>query len=235
MKIFADYHTHTTFSHGTGTPEDNVKAALKKGLRELAITDHGPGHLAYGIRNLDAYLNEIERLKKEYAGKIRIYSGVELNILDLKGRIDLPSDYVSAFDKKLLGYHKFIGIRGPRALWHFAVGKRYNVARSTQACIAALEKNEIDILTHPGYGMAVDLVAVAQACASTNTAFEINRSHGDLTIDQLSGIKNAGCSFVISSDAHCPEDVGFFGDAEKKAKLAGIHNIINAAEEEDEA
>ena len=31
-----DYHTHTTFSHGKGSIEDNVKVAISKGLKALA-------------------------------------------------------------------------------------------------------------------------------------------------------------------------------------------------------
>ena len=42
-KMLFDYHTHTTFSHGKGSIEDNVKEAVKKGLKAIAITDHGPG------------------------------------------------------------------------------------------------------------------------------------------------------------------------------------------------
>lgn len=41
MEILGDYHTHTVFSHGHGSIEDNVKAAIKMGLKEIAITDHG--------------------------------------------------------------------------------------------------------------------------------------------------------------------------------------------------
>ena len=44
-----DFHTHTTYSHGKGSIEDNVKEAIKKGLKAIAITDHGPGHLTYGL------------------------------------------------------------------------------------------------------------------------------------------------------------------------------------------
>ena len=42
MKILDDYHTHTKYSHGVGTIEDNVKSAIKKNLKTIAITDHGP-------------------------------------------------------------------------------------------------------------------------------------------------------------------------------------------------
>ena len=42
-KMTFDYHTHTIFSHGKGTIADNVEAARSKGLKGIAITDHGPG------------------------------------------------------------------------------------------------------------------------------------------------------------------------------------------------
>lgn len=35
-----DLHTHTTFSDGTRTPEENVRLALERGLEGLAVTDH---------------------------------------------------------------------------------------------------------------------------------------------------------------------------------------------------
>ena len=51
MKYFmtGDFHTHTVHSHGEGTIRDNVLAARAKGLREIAITDHGPGNQENGI------------------------------------------------------------------------------------------------------------------------------------------------------------------------------------------
>lgn len=53
MEILGDYHTHTVFSHGHGSIEDNVKAAIKMGLKEIAITDHGFSHNSYGVRRMD--------------------------------------------------------------------------------------------------------------------------------------------------------------------------------------
>ena len=48
--IFADLHTHTTYSHGKGSVEDNVRAAKFRGLSCLAVTDHGVRHPLVGVK-----------------------------------------------------------------------------------------------------------------------------------------------------------------------------------------
>lgn len=40
MEGYADLHTHTRASDGTGTPSDNVRLAAAAGLSAVAITDH---------------------------------------------------------------------------------------------------------------------------------------------------------------------------------------------------
>ena len=55
MKILADYHTHTIYSHGKGTIEDNVKVAISKGIETLGISDHSYGHLTYGVKRDDIF------------------------------------------------------------------------------------------------------------------------------------------------------------------------------------
>ena len=40
MILYGDYHTHTVYTHGHGTVEDNVKVAIKRGLKQIAITEH---------------------------------------------------------------------------------------------------------------------------------------------------------------------------------------------------
>ena len=48
-RIFADLHTHTTYSHGKGSVEDNVRAAKFRGLSQIAIADHGIRHPLVGV------------------------------------------------------------------------------------------------------------------------------------------------------------------------------------------
>ena len=68
MKILADYHTHTIYSHGKGTIEDNVKVAISKGIETLGISDHSYKHLTYGIKKDDIFKmrEEIDILNEKY-------------------------------------------------------------------------------------------------------------------------------------------------------------------------
>ena len=68
MILLGDYHTHTVFSHGKGTIEENVKVAQKKGLKEIAIADHGFQHRLYNIKRRDVPLmrKQIEDLKQTW-------------------------------------------------------------------------------------------------------------------------------------------------------------------------
>ena len=88
-RMIYDLHTHTVFSHGKGTIEDNVKAAVEKGLETIGIADHGPGHLTYGVKreNFPVMRKEVERLKPLYP-QIQLKLCVEANIMNPSGRLD---------------------------------------------------------------------------------------------------------------------------------------------------
>lgn len=107
LKIIGDYHTHTVYSHGKGTIEENVKAAIERGLKEIVISDHGPGHVFFGVnyKKLVKMRREIDELNKKYQGKIKIYLGVEANIISMDGDIDLSERELQLIDKLLVGFH----------------------------------------------------------------------------------------------------------------------------------
>lgn len=85
MILFGDYHTHTPYSHGKGTILENAIVAKQKGLKEIAITDHGFQALACGmnLKNLEKMRDEIE-IAKQKTG-INILLGVEANLISLEG------------------------------------------------------------------------------------------------------------------------------------------------------
>lgn len=234
MKIISDLHTHTKHSHGTGSIEANVLAAIDKGLKQIAISDHGFSHPFYGIKDADKYLSEIAEIKEKYKDKIEVLSNVELNLISLDGDLDLPAELKDKFDLLTFGYHKMAGYKGLKNIAYFmtpASKREKNRQKNTDAYIKALEKYKIDVISHPGYGLPIDLVRLAKAAKETGTALEINSKHPEFTIDKLKRVKDTGVNFIIGSDAHSPDRVGDFERAVIKAREAEIpiSQIINAA------
>ena len=94
MKINLDLHTHTVYSHGKGTIEENAISAREKGVYGIAITDHGFSHPAFGMRRkkLDKMREECS-LAQEKTG-VKVFLGIESNIRGRDGTIDVvPTDY----------------------------------------------------------------------------------------------------------------------------------------------
>ena len=86
MKLRADFHTHTTYCDGKSTPRQMVEAAYRMGLTDFGISGHAdfsmyePG-LGMTDEILEAYKKELRKLKEEYAGKMNLYIGIELDTL----------------------------------------------------------------------------------------------------------------------------------------------------------
>lgn len=80
------YHSHCTFCDGKAPAEEFVKAAIGAGFHSYGISSHSP--LPFETRwslskaNVEAYLQEIGRLKKLYAGQIELYAGLEIDYLN---------------------------------------------------------------------------------------------------------------------------------------------------------
>jgi putative hydrolase len=186
MYFYGDYHMHTKASDGRGTLEQMVKAAMDKGLREIAITDHGPSNIFVGIKSPQVLLRLLDyagSLNKLYDGEFRILVGVEANVTSCEGDIDIPYDVYRHLDLLLVGLHPNIIPETVKAGVYFVAGNKLAglVPRvrnavteiNTRALTAAIEKHGVNIVTHPGLGMLVDFKEIAAACRSAGCAFEI--------------------------------------------------------------
>ncbi|MDD2484783.1 MAG: PHP domain-containing protein [Eubacteriales bacterium] len=233
-RMLDDIHTHTTFSHGKGSIEDNVKVAVQKGLRTIGISDHGPGHITYGVKrsNFPIMRKEIERLKPLYP-QIEILLGVEANIINSSGHLDISEEEKKIFDYILAGYHYGIFGEAPFRAARIHLGNlldtwRGNTAdgarknRNTELVIKALYENEIKVLTHPGDKGRFDVPALARACEETNTLMEISNWHEAPLVSALKESAKTGVAFIVSSDAHTPNRVGTFAGGLQRALEAGL-------------
>ena len=106
--------------------------------------------------------------------------------------------------------------------------------KNTQMVLNALYENDIKILTHPGDKAYFDMVEIAKACADTNTLMEINAQHAHLSVQHIKMCAKTDAKFIISSDAHKPEEVGTLRLALHRAKEAGLdlERIVNLAKVE---
>jgi putative hydrolase len=241
-RIAYDLHTHTTYSHGIGSIEDNVKAAIAAGLSKIAITDHGPGHLTYGIdrKAVPAMRQDVRAAREKYPD-IEILLGVEANLVLPGNHLDIGPYEFSYFDFVIAGYHYGIPKGNCISNWlnhHLAGGymKKRLLVQNTEMTVAALHENDIKILTHPGDKGPFDMRELARACEETDTLMEVSTWHSHLTLDEIKICKEFDVKFIVSSDAHMPKRVGDAGGAIKRLFEAGVEpervvNIRKVSEE----
>jgi histidinol-phosphatase (PHP family) len=85
-----DYHTHCELNHhAKGRSRDYVESAVRKGLREIGLSDHFPMYLlpesadvwryAMTMAEFDVYFAENQKLRQEYASRIQIKLAAEVD------------------------------------------------------------------------------------------------------------------------------------------------------------
>ena len=241
MILTGDYHTHTVFSHGKGTILENANEAKKIGLKEIAITDHGYGHHAFGIKQKKLPLMKklCEEATKETG--VNVLLGLECNILGISGKTDMKTEDLDKFDVYLAGIHKFI-LYDKTAEWFKLYGanlitrklkkdkpSKSLIKRDTEVYINAIKNNPIDILAHPNYCFYADVVEVAKCCRDYNTLFEIDARKEHLTDEEWLRVAETGVKFVIDSDAHKPLNVGKIDSVIKMIERTSfpVNQIVN--------
>lgn len=236
--LVADYHTHTKYSHGTGTVLENAVVAKQKGIKQIAITDHGFGHIAFGIKRKEvpSLRKDIDKAMQETG--VKIFLGVEANIKSFEGDVDVvPSDF-NNLELLVMGFHNFV--KAPFLQWirfilgniiadAFHIVSKKRIEKNTQAFIKAVKRYPIDIISHLNHVCKVDCYKVAKACEETNTYIELNGKRIHFSQKDVDDMLKTNVKFVISSDAHKPERVGDETIGMEMAKMYGIplDRIVN--------
>ena len=250
-KLLGDWHTHTKYSrngHGKGTIRENVEAGIARGLKEIHITDHGPGHLIYGIprKDLPRIRHEVDVLQEKVGDQIKIILGVEANVINYDGRIDIREEEFKFFDKINVGFHSGVAFENlasfgnfwlANPLWEtFKKNNKKIIEKNTKALIKVINRYPINMITHPGEKIPLDIFELGKACGKVGTVLEISGSHDYLRVEDLLLAKKTNCEFAIGSDAHRPEDIGRVRKAIDRIEQAGvdvdrIKNLVEIAKE----
>ncbi len=204
MQIKFDFHTHTRYSDGKCGHIEIVEAAEASGLKAIAFTDHGPG-LPIGIaeEKLPQMLRDID-IAREDAG-IPVLAGIEANVVDGGGSIDVDEKFIRKLDLLAVGIHH-LGASDP-----IEMAQEY-LARA----IRAVERHEIAVFCHPFY-FDVDLLqnltseeieGFLRLAADNNVAMELNNKYKVPNDNFLRLCLREGVKLSLGSDAHRLSEVG---------------------------
>lgn len=215
-------HVHSIGSgHAYSTITEILREAADKGLQLVAVTDHGPampdGPHPYYFGNQRVWPAEMFGVK--------LLKGVEANIIDETGRLDLSKYYLERMDIVLAGFHA--------ACYPVADREKY-----TGAMVNAIKNPYVDVIVHPGNpSYPVDYERVIQAAVEHGVAVEINNSSLCGSRAGSAGncaqvarlLAETGALVTVGSDAHIACDVGVFDYALELLLEAGMQEaqIVN--------
>ena len=236
--MIANYHTHTPrCNHAVGQESEYVKAALEAGLQILGFSDHTPqffpGEYYSRMRmrpwQLKDYIQTVLRLKEEYADRLQIHLGLEVEYYPaifpelMEVLADTPVEYL------LLGQH-----------WNGnEENEPYNgkptkdegiLKRHCNQVIDAMHTGVFTYLAHPDILNFVGnerayrrhVRRLCQAAKSCGIPLELNflglrenRYYPNMRFWEIAA--EEGCQVIFGCDAHTPKQLQY-QEAEAKAK-----------------
>ena len=199
------FHIHTTYTDGKESLEEMIEACVKQGYKYAGISDHSvSAHYAKGLSTseLESQMEYIDRLNKKYEGIIKIFKGIESDILP-DGSLD--------YDEKTLEKLDFVIA---------SVHSKFNMAENlmTERIMNAVKNPYTTMIGHLTGRLllerkeyAVDISRVLDCASEYKTIIELNANPKRLDIDWRY-IKEAISKNVLLSinpDAHNSSSIYF--------------------------
>jgi len=210
--------------------QEVITAARERELEYLAITDHGPARPDGPKLDYFKNLNRQDTLRQ--LPDIRVLVGVEANIINTWGDLDMPVKLLNELDIVLAGFHNSTGYGGS------------SVSENTGALIKAIERNRITVITHvgdPRFPYPVDVEESVAAAVEHGVLVEINQSalhrwraenvaHYERVLAVLQKYR---APILMSSDSHISYSVGVVSECERFLAEHGVDPMttVNYSEE----
>ena len=199
-----DFHTHTLYSDGECLASSIAEAAEASGLAAVAITDHGP-ELSVGINpaKIPLMLQDIKSARED--ASIPVLAGMEANVVNTDGAIDLNDEVIKKLDILVIGLHTL------------GTPMQEELARNYfLAIMNAMRNNRVDVIAHPfrlhnnlaPYLSPEDIDEFVKLAAENEVAIEINSKYRVPSEEFLRTCLKEGVKLSIGTDAHTTAEVG---------------------------
>ncbi len=225
--LHGDVHMHTFETDGTMSIRDMAEAALARGRRYIAITDHSKNlAMTNGMDDARALAHaaRVRAVNQEMEGRIHIFTGVEVDIL-AEGQLDLENATLAQLDIVVASVHS-----------RFDQPAEIMTAR----VLRAIENPYVRILGHPtGRKLlkrdpyAIDLEVIFKRAAELGVAVEHNAAPArtDLSDAHMRLAKSLGCKITINTDAHATDELDYMEDGIVQLRRAWLTaaDVVNTA------
>jgi histidinol phosphatase-like PHP family hydrolase len=224
------FHWHTNDSDGKTPLQSMARACQRRGFAWSMVTDHSRGlEVASGLdaEGLRLQRRRIDQWNTEHPDEHRVFQGLEVEVLD-DGTLDVPRGERLEIECVVAAVHRLFDPDRDQ----------------TERILRAVTTPEVRALAHPRGrhfhyrpGVRARWEKVFAACADHGVAVEINGFPRRQDLDwELAGLAaEAGCEFLLASDAHAPRHLEFDTYAAAIAMKAGlprdrILNVLHADE-----
>ncbi|MGI6030314.1 MAG: phosphatase [Eubacteriales bacterium] len=222
LQVVADMHCHTIAStHAYNTLFEMARYAADKGLAFIGITDHGPdmpdAPHRWHFLNTRIWPKEIEG--------ITVVPGVEANVLDFEGRLDLRGVYLESLPWVVASCHREALQPG-------------SVEQHTQMWKKVAQNPHVDLVGHCGQELfAFHKEEVIKTFKEYGKIVEINNNSALVRPDSVKNCveiarlcKKYEVPVCVNSDAHIAFQVGAVEESLRMLEEIGFPEklILNA-------
>jgi putative hydrolase len=199
-----DIHTHTIVSgHSTNTMFEMIQMAHEKGMDLLGLTEHGP---AVKGAPIVSYFHHSIRLPRRLF-EMDFMIGVEADIMNVDGLLDLDDRHLRLQDVVLAGIHREAG-------WTTT-----SPDENSKAIIAVMKNPLVHFISHPcDSNTRINVDRVVKASYEYQVPLEVNCLHLGYFVARgldledirhmISLVEDYKWKLIVSSDAHVATAIG---------------------------
>ncbi len=198
LGIVADMHTHTIASvHAYATITEMVSQASEIGLYAIAVTDHA--HIPQR-----QYFNSLVLIPEYFKG-VRVLRGIEANVCDYRGNVDVDKELLEKLDWVVASIHAGTMEKGEP-----------DVEKCTEAYLGLAHNPYVNVIGHSGsewfkydYDRVIPEFAREGRLVEINdSAFRYKKDYMHNCIEIAKKCMQYGARICVDTDSHFTDTLG---------------------------